>query len=169
MGRGASRAFEDRFDHDLRIHGLRRGSARSGESDRAVALAFRSRRTPAPKMVYRVSENSRRILDFGMDRASEVLRSAGAEELYRTPLRAEAGFHLMGTARMGVDPDRSVVDRLGRCHDVPNLFIADASVFVTSTAVNPTATAQALALRTAEHIVATDCVKTSESETRSAD
>ncbi len=110
---------------------------------------------PAPKMVYRVSENSRRILDFGMDRAAEVLRSAGAEELYRTPLRAEAGFHLMGTARMGVDPDRSVVDPFGRCHDVPNLFIADASVFVTSTAVNPTATAQALALRTAEHIVAT--------------
>ncbi len=75
--------------------------------------------------------------------------------LYRTPLRSEAGFHLMGTARMGTDPARSVVDPFGRCHDVPNLFVADASVFVTSAAINPTATAQALALRTADHIVAT--------------
>jgi choline dehydrogenase-like flavoprotein len=58
----------------------------------------------------------------------------------------------MGTARMGTDPERSVVDPFGRCHDVPNLFVVDASVFVTASAANPTATAQALALRTADHI-----------------
>jgi choline dehydrogenase-like flavoprotein len=110
---------------------------------------------PAPKMIYRLSENSRKILDFGMARADEVLRMAGAAETFHTPLRSEAGFHIMGTARMGDDPETSVVDRFGRCHDVPNLFLADASVFVTSAAINPTATAQALALRTADHIVAT--------------
>jgi choline dehydrogenase-like flavoprotein len=61
----------------------------------------------------------------------------------------------MGTARMGDNPRRSVVDRYGRSHDVDNLFIVDGSVFVTAAAVNPTPTIQALALRTADHMLAT--------------
>jgi choline dehydrogenase-like flavoprotein len=109
---------------------------------------------PAAKMIYRLSENARQILDFGMQRAREVLLAAGAREIFDTPLRPEAGFHLMGTARMGQDPASSVVDAFGRCHDHDNLFIADASVFVSAAAINPTATAQALALRTADHILA---------------
>lgn len=102
---------------------------------------------PALKMIYRVSDNSRRILDHGVARAGEVLREAGATETHVTPLRDQAGFHLMGTARMGVDPQTSVVDGWSRCHDVDNLFVADSSVFVTASVCNPTATAQALALR----------------------
>ena len=47
---------------------------------------------------------------------------------------------------MGNDPERSVVNGWGRCHDVRNLFIVDGSIFVTSAAVNPTSTIQALAL-----------------------
>jgi len=52
----------------------------------------------------------------------------------------------MGTARMGNDPQRSVVNSWGRSHDVKNLFVVDGSIFVTSAAVNPTCTIQALAL-----------------------
>ena len=52
----------------------------------------------------------------------------------------------MGTARMGDDPERSVVNSWGRSHDVKNLFIIDGSIFVTAAAVNPTTTIQALAL-----------------------
>ena len=107
---------------------------------------------PVPRMVYRVSENTRAILDFGIERASEVLRAAGAAAIEPTLLKTQAGFHLMGTARMGDDPETSVVDRFGRCHEVPNLYVADASTFVTASCLNPTATAQALALRTADHI-----------------
>jgi choline dehydrogenase-like flavoprotein len=59
---------------------------------------------------------------------------------------------LLGTCRMGDHPNSSVVDRWGRAHDVHNLFIVDGSVFVTSAAVNPTTTIQALALRTANYI-----------------
>ena len=55
----------------------------------------------APRMVYRVSSNSRRILDFGIERAVEVLEAACAVEIRRTPLKSEAGFHPMGTARIG--------------------------------------------------------------------
>ena len=61
-----------------------------------------------------------------------------------------AGWHLMGTARMGTDPETSVVNEWGRCHDVRNLFIVDGSIFVTAAAVNPTNTIQALALYIAD-------------------
>jgi len=36
---------------------------------------------------------------------------------------------------------------------VDNLFVADCSVFVTGGALNPTSTIQAIALRTADHIL----------------
>ncbi len=63
-----------------------------------------------------------------------------------------AGWHLMGTARMGRDPERSVVNEWGRSHDVKNLFIIDGSVFVTSGGVNPTSTIQAFALYVADQM-----------------
>ena len=44
-----------------------------------------------------------------------------------------------------------MVDPYGRCHDVPNLFVVDGSVFVTGSAMNPTATIAAFALRAADH------------------
>jgi choline dehydrogenase-like flavoprotein len=62
------------------------------------------------------------------------------------------GWHNMGTARMGADPERSVVNEWGRSHDVKNLFIVDGSIFVTSAGVNPTSTIQALALYVADNI-----------------
>ncbi len=154
-GEAHHRAFEARFDH---ICGFTVCAEDLAEPENRIALSDRladADGLPAPRMIYRVSENSRRALDFGLDRATEVLTQAGARATFRTPLRDQAGFHLMGTARMGTDPERSVVDPFGRAHDVANLFVIDASAFVTSAAINPTATAQALALRTADHIVAT--------------
>ena len=55
---------------------------------------------------------------------------------------------------MGEDPACSVVGADGRSHEIANLAIADGSVFVTSGAVNPTPTIQALALRMADAIAA---------------
>jgi len=55
---------------------------------------------------------------------------------------------------MGTDPRASVVTAYGRSHDVQNLFIADASVLPGQGAGDsPSLSIQALALRTAEHIV----------------
>jgi choline dehydrogenase-like flavoprotein len=107
---------------------------------------------PAPKISYTLSENSRRMLDFGIARASEVLEAAGARRVISDSPLALAGWHLMGTARMGTDPERSVVNEWGRCHDVKNLFIIDGSLFVTSGGVNPCNTIQALALYIADRI-----------------
>ncbi|MBV8559587.1 MAG: hypothetical protein JO050_02355, partial [Acidimicrobiia bacterium] len=61
--------------------------------------------------------------------------------------------HVMGTARMGTDPATSVVDPYGRLHDVPNVVVADSSVFVTSSGYGPTLTLVALALRAARALV----------------
>jgi choline dehydrogenase-like flavoprotein len=53
---------------------------------------------------------------------------------------------------MGNDPSSSVTNRFGKIHDLENLFIADGSLFVTSGAVNPASTIQALAIYIADHI-----------------
>jgi choline dehydrogenase-like flavoprotein len=107
---------------------------------------------PAPKLHYRLSENSRRMTEHAVARGREVLEAAGAKQTFADPLLKVAGWHLMGTARMGTDPGRSVVNEWGRCHDVRNLFIVDGSIFVTAAAVNPTNTIQALALYIADEI-----------------
>jgi len=59
----------------------------------------------------------------------------------------------MGGTRMGSDPASSVVDGFCRSHDIPNLYICSASVFVTSGGGNPTETVMAVAARTADHII----------------
>jgi choline dehydrogenase-like flavoprotein len=107
---------------------------------------------PAPKIDYTISKNSQAMLDFSIIKASEVLRAAGALDVIATAPISIGGWHLMGTARMGIDPDNSVVNEWGRSHDVKNLFIVDGSLFVTSAGVNPTRTIQALALYIADNI-----------------
>jgi len=107
---------------------------------------------PAPKIRYTVGENTRRMLGHGIERAKEVFQAAGAKKMLWSHLRRNAGWHLLGTARMGEGPGASVVDRWGRAHEVPNLFIIDCSTFVTGACVNPTTTIPALALRTADYI-----------------
>jgi choline dehydrogenase-like flavoprotein len=64
-----------------------------------------------------------------------------------------ATAHVMGTARMGDDPATSVVNAVGRSHQVDNLYVADGSVFVSSGGFNPTLTIMALSLRMARNIV----------------
>jgi choline dehydrogenase-like flavoprotein len=90
----------------------------------------------------------------GMAKAAEVetaiMEAAGADEITE-PQLWWPGHHL-GTARMGTDPETSVVDPDLRCHDIPNLFIAPPSVYVTSGAANPTLTIAALALRLGDYL-----------------
>lgn len=102
---------------------------------------------PAPRLHYRLDGNARAMLDHGIARASEALREAGACRVVVNPLAAAAGFHFLGTARMGTDKRASVVDAACRLHDAPEIVVVDGGVFVTSGAVNPTPTIQALALR----------------------
>jgi choline dehydrogenase-like flavoprotein len=107
---------------------------------------------PAPKVSYVISDNSEKMLEFSIARATEVLEAAGAKDVFSQKPIPEGGWHLMGTARMGTDPSRSVVNEWGRSHDVKNLFVVDGSIFVTAAGLNPTSTIQALALYIADSI-----------------
>ncbi|MEJ0038457.1 MAG: GMC family oxidoreductase [Gammaproteobacteria bacterium] len=66
---------------------------------------------------------------------------------------ASAAHHL-GTARMGHDVARGVVDPDLKVFGVPNLYVCDASVFPTAGSVNPSLTITALGLRLARHLLA---------------
>jgi choline dehydrogenase-like flavoprotein len=57
-----------------------------------------------------------------------------------------------GTCRMGADPASSVVNLEGRCHELDNLWIADASVLPSCPSVGIGLTVIANALRVAEHV-----------------
>jgi choline dehydrogenase-like flavoprotein len=109
---------------------------------------------PAPRVEYRVSADTHANLEFQRARAAEAHLAGGATETFVADWYPTQGWHLLGTARCGDDPATSVVDPYGEAHDVPGLFVVDGSVFVTSGAVNPTATIAAFALRAAEHIAA---------------
>jgi choline dehydrogenase-like flavoprotein len=109
---------------------------------------------PAPRLRYRISDMTRANLAFNIERARESHVAAGAISTSTAEWYPDCGWHLLGTARMGDDPSTSVVDSYGRSHDVPNLFVIDGSVFVTSGAVNPTATICAIAHRSARHVIA---------------
>lgn len=108
---------------------------------------------PAPKLHYKVSENSDRMLKFHVARLLEAVEAAGAIETAVVHQMRDTGWHLLGTAMMGTDPERSVVNEWGRAHDVENLYVMDGSTFPTSAGVNPTATIMSVALRQTKHLI----------------
>jgi choline dehydrogenase-like flavoprotein len=151
-GDGHHHAFRRLFDRSAGMVAICEDLPEEHNTVTLDAVLKDSNGIPAPKLTYTLSENSRRMLDHAVARGREILTTAGAHEVTsRAPL-AHAGWHMMGTARMGSDPKRSVVNAWGRSHDVRNLFVVDGSLFVTSGGVNPTSTIQALALYVADNI-----------------
>ena len=71
-----------------------------------------------------------------------------------SPNRPVEYWHETGGAIMGDDPARSVVDPVGRVHGLDNLWVADATVLPTGSAVNTGLTIVALALRTGDALLA---------------
>lgn len=102
-------------------------------------------------VTYSYLDNDKKIIEHSVGKCEEIHAAAGAVETFQYPGSA----HLLGTCRMGGDPRTSVVDKWCRTHDVKNLYICDGSVFTTGAGVNPTLTIEALAARTADHVVET--------------
>lgn len=112
---------------------------------------------PAAKLRYLPHENDIRMMHYGIDRLRDLARSVDAFDVavtdyyengvYRTP-----AWHMLGTCRMGADPETSVIDKWHQCWEVPNLYVCDGSSFATGGVVNPTSTVATLALRCAKHI-----------------
>ena len=108
---------------------------------------------PVPRIQIDLHDNDRTMLRHMKQTVNQVMEAAGAHDVSQAVAPGFLGTHLMGTCRMGHDPASSVSDPFGETHDISNLFIADGSLFPTSTAGNPTLTIQALATRVAGRIV----------------
>ena len=110
---------------------------------------------PSLRITYKDHDDDMQTAKFLQDRAMELLDAAGAQSAWRDHIEYQnTGAHLLGTCRMGDDPQSSVVNKFHRTHDVKNLFLCDGSSFVTSGRGQPTMTIMALAFRAAEHIAA---------------
>jgi choline dehydrogenase-like flavoprotein len=104
---------------------------------------------PRALVSFSYGENDNLLIAHGVEKANEILQAAGGQPAFIIPDTA----HLMGGTRMGNDPRSSVVNQYCQSHDIPNLYICSAAVFVTSGGGNPTETVMAIAARTAEHII----------------
>jgi choline dehydrogenase-like flavoprotein len=112
---------------------------------------------PVARITFKRHPNDQKAAEYYRPKFEEILWEAGAVSVVWVsgvqPSVVPGGKHLLGTLRMGTDPDRSVTDPYGKFHDVDNLYCADGGLFVTSTGYNPTLTQQALAARQAHHIL----------------
>jgi choline dehydrogenase-like flavoprotein len=104
---------------------------------------------PVADMSYSLCDNDRRNIDFAKQLLADIWRASEAQDT----LTIDRYAHLVGGCRMGTSPENSVVDADHRSWAVPNLYIADGSVFVTQGSANPALTIMALASRLAERIV----------------
>ena len=105
---------------------------------------------PVPNVHFDDHRNDVAMREHGYLQAELLYEAVGSVGAHRTP--PYPSTHNLGTARMSEKPQDGVVDRWGRTHDVPNLFVSDGSQFTTGAAANPTLTIVALAIRQAEYI-----------------
>jgi choline dehydrogenase-like flavoprotein len=82
-------------------------------------------------------------------RMTRALRRAGYPLVFTERMGIDTNSHMCGTAVMGEDPNRSVLDPYCRVHDVENLWVLDSSSFPSSTGLNPALTIAANVLRVA--------------------
>jgi choline dehydrogenase-like flavoprotein len=103
---------------------------------------------PVARMDYALSDNDKANIAYATGVITDVLRAAGAQDV----LTIDRYAHLIGGARMGGNPETSVVDADHRIWGVPNVVVADGSVCPTQGAANPALTIMALASRLAEQM-----------------
>ena len=105
---------------------------------------------PVPNVHYDDHPNDVAMREHAWGAGEALYEAVGAVRTIRTP--PYPATHNLGTTRMSERPEDGVVNGFGQCHDVPNLFVSDASQFTTGAAANPTLTIVALAIRQAEFI-----------------
>lgn len=110
---------------------------------------------PVARITHKPHQNDLDMADWQNEKNIEILEEAGAKTTLAVNLAKSTGntCHQHGTARMGVDPEKSVLDKWCKAHEVDNLFVLDGSPFPTAMGVNPTITIMANAWRCADYIV----------------
>lgn len=104
---------------------------------------------PRARVSFTPGSNEEAIRRHAVRTMTTIVEAAGGKDVRVL----ERTAHTIGTARMGTDRERSVVDQDGRSWDVPNLWIADNSVFPSAVIANPALTIMALSLRTADRML----------------
>ena len=123
------------------------------EIDRNVVDKFG---IPVLRITMTWGENEKAMIPDMAVTAAQMLEAAGARNIqpFTVPDRIPGyGIHEMGTARMGRDPKTSVLNEFLRTHDIANLYVLDASSFVSSACQNPTLTIMALSVRACDHLM----------------
>ncbi len=90
-----------------------------------------------------------------MTAAAEILEAAGLRDIntYDHGCNPGLGIHEMGTARMGLDPKTSVLNKWNQVHGAPNVFVTDGAFMTSSGCVNPSLTYMAFTARAANYAV----------------
>jgi choline dehydrogenase-like flavoprotein len=109
---------------------------------------------PILRVEARYGENERAMARDQLATMREMLEAGGFEITSSGDELSPPGLsaHELGTARMGTDPDTSVLDEHNRSWDVPNLLVTDAASFASSGHRNPTLTIMALTVRACQRL-----------------
>ena len=109
---------------------------------------------PALRFHFQWGPNELLMWEHAKQVSTEILKAAGAELWHGEPRIEMPGYsqHETGTCRFGGDPKKSVTNGFGQCHDVPNLYVCDASIFPFPTDKTTTLSILAFALRSCEHL-----------------
>jgi choline dehydrogenase-like flavoprotein len=111
---------------------------------------------PVLKITMTWGENEKAMIPDMAVTATQMLEASGAKNIEPFTVLDRIpgyGIHEMGTARMGRDPKTSVLNAFLQTHDIDNLYVMDASSFVSSGCQNPTLTIMALAVRGCDHLM----------------
>jgi gluconate 2-dehydrogenase alpha chain len=109
---------------------------------------------PVLRITYDLRENEHRLGDWMEAKSEEILREMGATKTWRGDRFTGVGSsHDFGGARMGEDPDRSVVNPQLQVHDTPGLYVFSGATFPTCPGINPTLSLLALVYRAAEQLI----------------
>jgi choline dehydrogenase-like flavoprotein len=109
---------------------------------------------PALSMHIKFGENEKKMAKDMAAQGKEMFENAGIEIIGVDEDLLTPGWsiHELGTARMGNDPKKSVLNQFQQSHDVPNLLVVDGSSHVSASNQNPTWTIMALAWRSCDHL-----------------
>ena len=102
-------------------------------------------------------ESFNRLKDRWIDvlkRAGHATTSVPFHAYFKKRIPLEGVGHQNGTCRFGHDPATSVLDVHCKVHDIDNLYVVDASFFPSASAVNPSLTIIANAIRVADYLLA---------------
>ncbi len=110
---------------------------------------------PLVRVNFEIKDNEKKMRTDMRDSAAEMLDKGGFKDIQAFDYDYIGGecVHEMGTARMGLDPKTSVLNKWNQLHDVQNVFVTDGSCMTSSANQNPSLTYMALTARACDHAV----------------